>query len=41
MDGPDQIGPDFTPQRTAGEKLRRLSKSFTTRYDQLLAAEQP
>jgi hypothetical protein len=29
----DQIGPDHSPKRTWGEKLRRFGKAFTTKYD--------
>ena len=32
MDGPDQIGPDLSPKRRVGDKLRRIVKTFTTRY---------
>lgn len=32
MDEPDQIGPDHSPKRTLGERLRRFVKAFTTKY---------
>jgi hypothetical protein len=32
MDGPDQIGPDYSPKRTFSDKLRYVAKTFTTRY---------
>ncbi|PWY65966.1 Xanthine/uracil permease [Aspergillus heteromorphus CBS 117.55] len=31
MDGPDQIGPDYRPKRSWGDKAHRLIKTFTTR----------
>ncbi|KAI9037393.1 nucleobase:cation symporter-2 family protein [Aspergillus affinis] len=31
MDGPDQIGPDLRPRRTLADRLRRITKTFTTR----------
>ncbi|PYI09868.1 Xanthine/uracil permease [Aspergillus sclerotiicarbonarius CBS 121057] len=31
MDGPDQIGPDYRPKQTWGDKTRRLIKAFTTK----------
>ena len=31
MDGPDQIGPDYRPKQTWGDKTRRLVKAFTTK----------
>ncbi|KAJ5885763.1 hypothetical protein N7504_011599 [Penicillium tannophilum] len=31
MDGPDQIGPDLSPKRTYGDKLRGFVRAFTTR----------
>ncbi|KAJ5081317.1 hypothetical protein NUU61_009581 [Penicillium alfredii] len=31
MDGPDQIGPDLPPQRSWGDRVRRIVKTFTTR----------
>lgn len=35
MDGPDQIGPDHAPKRPLSDKLRRVVKTFTTRYDSI------
>ncbi|KAL2847461.1 purine permease [Aspergillus pseudoustus] len=31
MDGPDQIGPDFSPKRTFCEHIRRAVQTFTTK----------
>jgi NCS2 family nucleobase:cation symporter-2 len=31
MDGPDQIGPDFSPKRTFRERICRLVHVFTTK----------
>jgi hypothetical protein len=28
----DTIGPDHAPKRSFGEKVKRISKSFTTKY---------
>jgi hypothetical protein len=28
----DTIGPDHAPKRSFGEKVKRFSKSFTTKY---------
>lgn len=33
MDGPDQIGPDHSPKQAFGDKLRRVVRKFTTRYE--------
>lgn len=32
----DQIGPDYGPKRTWGEKVRRFRKAFTTKYEILI-----
>lgn len=32
MDGPDQIGPDYGPRQSVGDKFRRFVKAFTTKY---------
>lgn len=31
MDGPDRIGPDYSPRRTFGEHVNHIAKAFTTR----------
>ncbi|PYH96575.1 Xanthine/uracil permease [Aspergillus ellipticus CBS 707.79] len=31
MDGPDQIGPDYRPKRSWGDKVHRITRAFTTR----------
>lgn len=31
MDGPDQIGPDYSPKRTPKEHLSHIVKAFTTK----------
>lgn len=31
----DRIGPDHAPKRSFGEKVRRIVKAFTTKYDSL------
>ncbi|EHK99919.1 putative Uric acid-xanthine permease [Glarea lozoyensis 74030] len=31
MDGPDRVGPDYSPKRTFGENLRAFGKAFTTK----------
>lgn len=31
MDGPDRVGPDYSPKRTKKESLRRIVKAFTTK----------
>jgi hypothetical protein len=31
MDGPDTVGPDYSPKRTFGEHLRHIGKAFTTK----------
>lgn len=32
MDGPDRIGPDLGPKKTLSDKLRRVVRTFTTKY---------
>jgi hypothetical protein len=31
MDGPDRVGPDYSPKRTFGGHLRHIGKAFTTK----------
>ena len=31
MDGPDRVGPDYSPKRSFGEHLRHIGKAFTTK----------